>query len=126
MEDHSGLHLYSTTQQKAQSESNSEGREADLDNSDFILQPSGDNNIVPDLRTFVKTPRLLTREGRDQLRSLRATLGGPYGQRRVERLNENIATPQSIETPPRSLTTQTETNLPRQSEKRKPLQKLFG
>ena len=101
MEDHSGLQLYSTSGQKAQSESNSEGREADLDNSDFILKPSGDNNVVPDLRTFVKTLRLLTREGRDQLRSLRSTLGGPYGQRRVERLNENIATPQqSIETPP--------------------------
>ena len=53
MEDHSGLQLYSTTQ--AQSESNSEGRE-DFDNSDFILKPSGDNNVVPDLRVFVKTP----------------------------------------------------------------------
>ena len=53
MEDHSGLQLYSTTQ--AQSESNSEGRE-DLDNSDFILKPSGDINVVPDLRVFVKTP----------------------------------------------------------------------
>ena len=127
MEDHSGLQLYSTSGQKAHSESNSEGREADFDNSDFILRPSGDNNVVPDLRVFVKTPRLLTREGRDQLRSLRSTLGGPYGQRRAERLNENIATPQqNIETPPRSLTTQTETNLPHQSEKKKPLSKLFG
>ena len=96
----SGLQLYSTSGQKANSES-SEGREADFDNSDFILRPSGDNNVVPDLRDFVKTPRLLTREGRDQLRSLRSTLGGPYGQRRVECLNENPETPQqSIETPP--------------------------
>ena len=119
--------LYSTSGQKANSES-SEGREADyFDNSDFILRPSGDNNVVPDLRDFIKTPKILTREGREQLRSLRPTLGGPYGQRRVARLNENPETPkQSIETPPRSLTTQTETNLPRQSEKRKPLSKLFG
>ena len=74
----SGLQLYSTSGQKANSES-SEGREADFDNSDFILRPSGGNNVVPDLRDFVKTPRILTREGREQLRSLRPTLGGPYG-----------------------------------------------
>ena len=124
----SGLQLYSTSGQKANSES-SEGREADyFDNSDLIiLRPSGDNNVVPDLRDFVKTPKILPRKGREQLRSLRPTLGGLYGQRRVERLNKNPETPkQSIETPPRSLTTQTETNLPRQSEKRKPLSKLFG
>ena len=56
--------------------------------------------------------------------SLRSNLGGPYGQRRATRLDENPDTPkQSVETPPRS---QTETNLPRPSEKRKPLSKLFG
>ena len=42
----SGLQLYSTSGQKADSES-SEGREADyFDNSDFILRPSWDNNVI--------------------------------------------------------------------------------
>ena len=115
--------LYSTSGKKTNSES-SEGREADyFDNSD-ILRPSGEDNVIPDFRNFVKTPKILTREGREQLRSLRPNLGGPYGQRRATRLNENPETPkQSIETPPRL---QTETILPRQSEKRKPLSKLFG
>ena len=49
----SGLQLYSTSGQKANSES-SEGREADFDNSDFILRPSGDNNIVPDYVILLK------------------------------------------------------------------------
>ena len=92
--------LYSTSGQKANSES-SEGREADyFDNSD-ILRPSGDDNVIPDLRNFVKTSKILTREDRKKLRSLRPNLGGPYGQRRVKRLNKNPETPkQSIETPP--------------------------
>ena len=115
--------LYTTSGKKTNSES-SEGREADyLDNSD-ILGPSGNDNLIPDseLFNYVKTPKILTREGREQLRSLRPNLGGPYGQRRLARLNENPDTPkQSIETPSQSLTTQTKTNLPRQSEKRKPL-----
>ena len=110
--------LYSTIGKKTNSES-SEGREADyFDNSD-ILRPSGEDNVIPDFRNFVKTPKILTREGREQLRSLRPNFGGPYGQRRATGLNENSETPkQSIETPPRS---QTETNLPCPSEKRKPL-----
>merc|ERR1711867_10875 len=49
------------------------------------------------------------------LRNLRSNVGGPYGQRRATRLAENPDTPQ-----------QTETNLPRPTEKRKPLSKLFG
>ena len=94
--------LYSTSGKKTNSES-SEGREADyFDNSD-ILRPSGEDNVIPDLHNFVKTPKILTREGREQLRSLRPNLGGPYGQRRETRLGKNPDTPkQSIETPPRS------------------------
>ena len=49
----SGLQLYSTSGQKANSKS-SGGRETDFDDSDFILRPSGDNNVVPDLRVFIK------------------------------------------------------------------------
>ena len=90
------------------------------------MRPSGEDNVIPDLRNFVKTLKILTREGREQLRSLRPTLGGPYGQRRVARLNENPETPkQSIETPPRSLTTQTETNLPRQKKEKETSIKIF-
>ena len=112
--------LYSTSGNKSNSES-SEGREDYFDNSD-IVRPG--DNVIPDFRNFVKTPKILTREGREQLRSLRSNLGGPYGQRRATRLDENPDTPkQSVKTPPRS---QTETNLPRPSEKRKPLSKLFG
>ena len=82
------------------------------------------DNVIPDFRNFVKTPKILTCEGREQLHSFRSNLGGPYGQRRATRLGEIPDTPkQSIETPPRS---QTETNLPRPLEKRKPLSKLFG
>ena len=82
------------------------------------------DNVIPDFRHFVKTPKILTREGREQLCNLRSNVGGPYGQRRATRLAENPGTPkQSVKTPPRS---QTETNLPRPSEKRKPLSKLFG
>ena len=86
--------LYTTSGKKTNSES-SEGREADyLDNSD-ILRPSGDDNLNPDseLLNFVKTPKILTREGREQLYSLRRNLGGPYGQRRVVCLDENPETP---------------------------------
>ena len=91
------LQLYSTSGNKSNSES-SEGREDYFDNSD-ILRPG--DNVIPDFRNFVKTPKILTREGREQLRSLRPNLGGPYGQRRATRLNENPETPkQSIETPP--------------------------
>ena len=119
--------LYTTSGKKTNSES-SEGREADyLDNSD-ILRPSGDDNLIPDseLLNYVKTPKILTREGREQLRSLRPNLGGPYGQRRLARLNENPDTPkQNIETRSQSFMTQTRADLPRQSEKRKPLSRLF-
>ena len=75
--------LYTTTTKKTDSES-SEGREADyLENPD-ILGPLGNDNLIPDseLFNYVKTPKLLTREGREQLRGLRSNLGGPYGQRR--------------------------------------------
>ena len=44
--------LYSTSGKKTNSES-SEGREADyFDNSD-ILRPSGEDNVIPDLRNFI-------------------------------------------------------------------------
>ena len=112
-------HLYTTSGLHTSSESSTEGgREGDFDNFD-ILRPSGTEIQVPesDLRDFVKTPKLLTREGRQQLHGLRRNLGGPYGHRRVERLEENP------ETPSQSLTT--ETNLPRQQEKKKPFSKLF-
>ena len=80
--------------------------------------------VIPDLRHFVKTPKILTREGREQLRNLRTNVGGPYGQKRTTRVAEIPDTPQqSVETPPRS---QTETHIPRLPEKRKPLSKLFG
>ena len=119
--------LYTTSGKKTDSES-SEGREADyLENPD-ILGPLGNDNLILDseLFNYVKTPKLLTREGREQLRGLRSNLGGPYGQRRLVRLNENPVTPrQDIETPSQSFTTQTRADLPRQSEKRKPLSRLF-
>ena len=109
--------LYSTSGHKSNSES-SEGREDYFDNPD-IVRPG--DNVIPDFRNFVKTPKILTREGREQLRNLRSNVGGPYGQRRATRLAENPDTPkQSVKTPPRS---QTETNLPCPSEKRKPLSK---
>ena len=74
-------------------------------------------NPAPDLRQFVRTPKTLTREGRDRLRSLRTNVGGPYDKKRTARLAENPETPQqSIETPPRS---QTETHTHRSPEKRK-------
>ena len=87
-----------------------------------IVRPG--DHVIPDLRHFVRTPKILTREGREQLRNLRSNVGGPYGQRRTTRLAKNPDTPQqSVETPPRS---QTETHIPRSPEKRKPLSKLFG
>ena len=62
--------LYSTSGHKSNSES-SEGREDYFDNSD-IVRPG--DNVIPDFRNFVKTPKILTREGREQLRSLRSNL----------------------------------------------------
>ena len=103
--------LYSTSGHRSNSES-SEGREDYFYNPD-IVRPG--DNVIPDFRHFVKTPKILTREGRDQLRNSRSNVGGPYGQRRATRLAKNPDTPQ-----------QTETNLPRPPEKRKPLSKLFG
>ena len=114
--------LYTTSGLHTSSESSTEGgREGDFDNFD-ILRPSGTEIQVPDsnLRDFVKTPKLLTREGRQQLHGLRRNLGGPYGHRRVERLEENP------ETPSQSLTTQARSNTPNQPEKKGPLSKLFG
>ena len=113
--------LYSTSGHRSNSESSEGGREDYFYNPE-VVRPG--DNVIPDLRHFVKTPKILTREGRDQLRNLRSNVGGPYGQRRATRLDENPDTPkQSVKTPPRS---QTETNLPRPSEKRKPFSKLFG
>ena len=111
--------LYTTSGLHTSSESSTEGgREGDFDTSD-ILRPSGTAIQIPesDLRDFVKTPKLLTKEGRQQLHGLRRNLGGPYGHRRVEHLEENP------ETPSQSLTT--ETNPPCQPEKKKPFSKLF-
>ena len=81
--------LYSTSGHRSNSES-SEGREDYFYNPE-VVRPG--DNVIPDLRHFVKTPKILTREGRDQLRNLRSNVGGPYGQRRATRLAENPDTP---------------------------------
>ena len=113
--------LYSTSGHRSNSDSSEGGDREDYYNPE-IVRPG--DHVIPDLRHFVRTPKILTREGRDQLRNLRTNVGGPYGQRRTTRLAENPDTPQqSVETPPRS---QTETHIPRSPEKRKPLSKLFG
>ena len=57
--------LYTTSGLHTSSESSTEGgREGDFDTSD-ILRPSGTaiQNPESDLRDFVKTPKLLTKEG---------------------------------------------------------------
>ena len=111
------LHLYTTSRNQPSSDTSMEGGEVD-----FVV-PSWEEILIPnsELRDFVKTPKLLTREGRLQLRSLRSN------PRRVARLVENPDTPeQNIETPSRSLTMPAESNIPRQPEKKGPLSKLFG
>ena len=91
-------HLYTTSGKHTNSESSTEGREADYFDNFDILRPSGEEILIQDseLRDFVKTPKLLTCEGREQLQSLRRNLGGPYGQRRVVCLEENPETPKQI------------------------------
>ena len=84
--------LYTTSENQPSSDSSTEGGEVD-----FVV-PSGKEILIPnsELRDFVKTPKLLTREGRLQLRSLRSN------PRRVARLVENPDTQeQHIETPSR-------------------------
>ena len=92
--------LYTSGLNSSLESSTEEGREGDFDTSE-ILRPSGTAIQIPesDLRDFVKTPKLLTKEGRQQLYGLRRNLGGPYGHRRGERLEENP------EMPSQSLTT---------------------
>ena len=117
--------LYTTRGNQPSSEASHEGRETDFDNLD-LLGPYGDEILVPtsELQDFVRTLRLLTREGRQQLQNLRSN------PRRIARLEENPKTPissgQNIETPSWSLTTPAESNIPRQPEKKGPLSKLFG
>ena len=105
--------LYSTSGHRSNSESSSESYNPE------IIRPG--DHVIPDLRHFVRTPKILTREGREQLQNLRTNVTGPYGQRRATRVAENPDTPQ--QTPPRS---QTDTHIPRPPEKKKPLSKLFG
>ena len=73
------LHLYTTSGNQPSSKTSTEGGEVD-----FVI-PSGKEILIPnsELRDFVKTPKLLTREGRLQLRSLRSN------PRAVARLGEN-------------------------------------
>ena len=121
---HLPLHpqLYSTSH-RSNSESSEGEREDYYYYNPETVRPG---NPAPDLRYFVRTPKTLTREGRERLHSLRPKVGGPYDKKRTARLAENPETPQqSVETPPRS---QTETRTHRSREKRKPfsIPKLFG
>merc|ERR1712115_598031 len=103
--------LYSTSGYRSHSDSSEGEREDYYYNPELVRR----GNPAPDLRYFVRTPKILTREGRDRLRSLRTNVGGPYDQKRTTRLAENPETPQqSVETPPRS---QTETHTHRSPEK---------
>ena len=63
--------LYSTSGHRSNSESSSESYNPE------IIRPG--DHVIPDLRHFVRTPKILTREGREQLRNLRTNVGGPYG-----------------------------------------------
>ena len=80
--------LYTTSGIQPSSETSEEGRDRDFDNID-LLGPYGNEILVPtsELRDFVKTPKLLTREGRQQLQNLRSN------PRRIARLEENPGTP---------------------------------
>ena len=89
--------LYTTSGNQPSSKASEEGRETDFDNLD-LLGPYRDEILIPtsQLRDFVKTPKLLTREGRQQLQNLRSN------PRQIARLEENPETPissgQNIET----------------------------
>ena len=72
--------LYSTSGHTSNSESSSESYNPE------IIRPG--DHVIPDLRHFVRTPKILTREGREQLRNLRTNVTGPYGQRRATRVAE--------------------------------------
>ena len=84
--------LYTTGGNQSSSETSEEGRDRDFDNVD-LLGPYESEILVPtsELRDFVKTPKLLTREGRQQLQSLRSN------PRRAACLEENPETPISSE-----------------------------
>ena len=58
--------LYSTSGHRSNSDS-SEGDREDYYYNPELVRPG--NPVIPDLRHFVRTPKILTREGRDQLRS---------------------------------------------------------
>ena len=76
--------LYTTSGNQPSSETSTEGGEAD-----FVV-PSGEEILIPnsELRDFVKTPKLLTREGRLRLQSLHSN------PKRIARLAENPDTPE--------------------------------
>ena len=54
--------LYSTSRHRSNSDS-SEGGEGEYYYNPEIVRPG--DHVIPDLRHFVKTPKILTREGRE-------------------------------------------------------------
>ena len=74
--------LYSTSGHRSNSDSSEGGDREEYYNPE-IVRPG--DHVIPDLRHFVRTPKILTREGRDQLCNLRSNVGGHYGQRRAKR-----------------------------------------